>query len=511
LFKELIVLRQIHIEDRHVGHCRKPSAFAHKSGHGFAAKRFLSIERKPQGVVDSALALPRRKQENLQVFLDRAAGMARFQDVIGHAKPAGGKHRVAMAIALERARLAYQPVDHVAVIDPILAPAAKPWQAVDLARAVPDVEMIDADVHIDLFADQAAGQRVDVAADVDRATGIDFRRDSPRHLHASSRQGSQCGLILDETLAAIGVASGHDLLEERLVFAASGEIPASSQHQRLIDGLLEPMMTLFNVAVLIGLARLDRLGCDAVMREQRLISLREQLRVGVGVDRGTHPVGSMPPGNASQFPQGVLQPFAEALEAFAEANRAGLPVGVGEHEVKDKVVKRFAGDRDLELGHVSEVGSGEPPRHVVLREEHLLGRPLQSTPAFDSPLQTAKLNIGKAAQIAILQVDEEGFGLKPGIEPELGFEFGPDVVERVGTGPPGSRRPSLAGETIGIAVLTCRFLVNPHLIGDLSQCGFSLKQCPQPPELPIGEHPSAPSSEEPKKDSLPRFKGREIS
>jgi hypothetical protein len=510
LLQELIVQGQVHIDDRYVGHRRQPTTLAYQAGHGRAAKRLLPVEQEPQGFVDSALALPRRELEDLQIFLDRAAGPLFFQDVVGRAEPAGGEHRVSVPVFRERARLAYQPVDDVAVIDAILASSAEPRQAVDLACAVPDVEMFQSDVHIDLFADQTAGQRVDVAADVDRAAGIDFCLDPSRHLHAPRWQGGERGLILGKAVAAVRVASGHDLLEERLVFAATGEIAASPQQEGLVDGLLEPVVALLGVAVLVGLPRLNRLGRDAVMREQGVISSRERLRIGIGVHRGAHAVGAMPSGNPSQLPKGVLQPFAQALEALAEANRAGFPVGVREHEVIDEVVEGLADDRDAEFGHVGEVGSGEPPRLMILREVHLLRRPLQGAPGLDSPLQTAELTVGKAPWKAPLQVEEQGFGLEPGIELESRFDFSPDVVERVGTSSPVARRATLAGELVRVAVLARRFLVDPRLVGGPGQGGFGLKHLPQPPELPIGEHPFAPTSWEPKRDSLPRFKGREF-
>jgi hypothetical protein len=511
LLQELIVLEQVHIDDRHVGHHRQPTSLAYQAGHGFAAKRLLAVEQEPQGFVDPALALARRELEDLQVFLDRAAGPLVLQGVVGHAEPAGGEHRVAVAVFLERAGLAHQPVDDVAVVDPVLATATKPRQAIDLLGAVPDVETIDPDVHIDFFADQTTGQRIDVATDVDRAPGIDFRRDPPGHLDAPRWQGGERGLILGEAVAAVGVASGHDLPEERLVFAAAGEIAASPQHQGLVDGLLEPVVALLGVAVLVGFAGLDRLGLDAIMPEQSLIALCEHLGFdGGGVDGGAHAVGAMPPGSASQLPQGVLQPFAQALETFAEANRAVLPVGVGEHEVIDEVVERLAGDRDAEFGHVGEVGRGELPWLVVLCEEHLLGRPFQGAPAFDSPLKAAELTVGKASWKASLEVEEQGLGLKSGIEAKLGFEFGPDVAERVGTSSPVARRAALAGELVRVAVLPCRFLVDPRLVGGPGQGRFRLEHLPQPPELPIGEHPFAPESLEPKRDSLPTFKGREF-
>jgi hypothetical protein len=81
-----------------------------------------------------------------------------------------------------------------------------------------------------------------------------------------------------------------------------------------------------------------------------------------------------------------LQTFAEALEALGEADGAGLPVGIGEHEVIDQVVERLAEDGDAEFGHTSEVRFGEPSRLMDLREEDLLGRSFEGSPLFDPSL-----------------------------------------------------------------------------------------------------------------------------
>jgi hypothetical protein len=200
------------------------------------------------------------------------------------------------------------------------------------------------------------------------------------------------------------------------------------------------------------------------------------------------------PGDSSQFPQGVLQALAEALEALGEADGAGLPVGVGEHEVIDHVVEQLAEDGDTKLGHTREVTLGEPPRLVDLGEEDLLGRAFEGPPLFDPALQATELDVGEAAREASLQVVEEGLGLEPRVEPEQFEEFGPDVLERVLPGPPGMGNLPLTGERVGVAVLACRLLVNAGLVGGLGQCVFGLDQLPQPPEQAIGDHPFAPVS-----------------
>jgi hypothetical protein len=434
-----------------------------------------------------------------------------LQGVVRHPGPAGRGHRVAVAVSLERPRLAHQPVDHVAVLDPRLAPAPKPRQLVHPTGPVPDLQSFGPDVDLHPLADQPARHRVDVPADMDRAPRVDPNRDPPARLQPPHWQRRQHGLLLGEPLAAVRVPPGHDLAQKRLVLHASGEVAAASQQERLVDGLLEPVVALLDVAVLVRLPRPNRLGLQAVMGQQRLVSLSEHLGVGIGLDRRTQPVGAVLPGNPSQFPKCVLQPLAQALPALREADGASFPVRVGEHEVVDHVVERFARDRDAQLSHVREVRGTEPARLVGLCEEHLLGRPLGGPPLFEPPLEGPQLPVGEAAREAALQVDEEGLGLEPGVEPEHLLELGPHVLERVLPSPPGVGDAPLGGEPVGVAVLACRLLVDTRLVGGVGQGGFGLKQLPQPPEQAIRDHPFAPSSREPKKDSLPGLRSREFS
>lgn len=157
------------------------------------------------------------------------------------------------------------------------------------------------------------------------------------------------------------------------------------------------------------------------------------------------------------------------------------------------MVERFTKDGHAELGHAGEITLGEPTRLVNLGEEHLLGRPFEGPPLFDPPLQTTKLDVGKASWKAPLQLLKKGLGLKSRVELELFEKFGPDVLERVLPGPPGVGSSPLTGKRVGVAVLACRLLVHAGFVSGLSQCVFGLDQLPQPPEQAIGDHPYAPA------------------
>ena len=89
------------------------------------------------------------------------------------------------------------------------------------------------------------------------------------------------------------------------------------------------------------------------MGQQGAVTLLEQVAIAEVVHRGGEPIGAMHLGNPSQFPEGVLEPLAEALETLGEADRAGLPVGVGQDEVIDQVIERLAGERDVQVVHAA--------------------------------------------------------------------------------------------------------------------------------------------------------------
>ena len=71
----------------------------------------------------------------LQVLLRRPLRRRLAQRVVGHAEPARREQLLAVAVVRERPRLAHQPVDHVPVVDAVLAPATQPRQSLDHALA----------------------------------------------------------------------------------------------------------------------------------------------------------------------------------------------------------------------------------------------------------------------------------------------------------------------------------------------------------------------------------------
>ena len=225
-------------------------------------------------------------------------------------------------------------------------------------------------------------------------------------------------------------------------------------------------MALFGISVLVRLAGIDGLSFQAIVSQQGAVALLEEIAVAEVVHRGGESIGTVHLGNPSQFPEGVLETLAEALETLGETDRPRLPVGVGQNEVIDHVIERLTGQRDPQVVHVSEVGGAEFAGRVDLIEEHLLGRTRDGLPRLDLPLQGAELAVGKPAREPPLEILEEGLGLEPGIELQ---QIARVRAKRPGTDPPGSAR--ILGSTI-------------HWASDRPVDTFERSWCPYPPSKP---------------------------
>ena len=247
---------------------------------------------------------------------------------------------------------------------------------------------------------------------------------------------------------------GLEFAKEPFVVLSILEIAAATEHQRLIDGSLESVMALLGVSILMGLAGVDGLSFQAVVGQQGTITLLEQITIAKVIHRSAEPISAVHLGNSSQFPEGVLEPLAEALETLGKADCGSLPIGIGQDKVIDHVIKRFTGQRDVQVVHVREIGGSQLAGPMDLIEKDLLGWTLGGSPRFDLPLQGAELDVGKSAWEATLKVLEEGLGLEPGIEFQQVTRLGPNVLERILPGPPGSRGQRFTRQAISMPVLS---------------------------------------------------------
>jgi hypothetical protein len=430
--------------------------------------------------------------QDRQVFLVGAGRLPHQQIIVGHAEITRWEQGRTIAVVRERARLAHQPVDDVPIVNVVLVAPPQPWQPFDELLRVPHFDVLHIQANVHLFADQSARHRVDIPLHVNQAAAVHSGRRTFARFQASFGQGTQLRELLRQTFTPPRVELIQQPLQKKIVVGSAREIPAATQHQGLIDRLLEAMMTLLDVAILVAMTRLDLLRRHATVRHQSFVTLRELFLVRRVVDCQTHPVGAMPLGHGAQLPQRVLQPFAQALEALREADRRRLPVRVRQDEVVHQMVETLLLDRHAQFVHRREVRRAQPAWLMHLREEHLLGRPARGTPELDVPLQRPQLVVGKTPRITPLQLAENRFGLEPRIAFEQVVDLAPDRLERIGPGRPIVRLGVFTGQLAQIAVFACRLLIHvrePRCPNDRAVIQKDLKQLA---DLFVSDHRKPP-------------------
>jgi hypothetical protein len=371
--------------------------------HGGRIHTAVFVQQFHQHRLDARLALACRQVQNPQVLLIRPRGLSLTQFVVGHAEVAAGKQIRTVAIVGERPGLADQPVDDVPIVDAMLATSTQAWQLFHHLLGVPHFDALGVQAGFHPFADQPAGHRVDVGLHVDDAARFHTHTQPLARLQSMTWQRPQERHFLGQPDGATGVLLPAQCVQELQVAVQAREVPAATHHQRLVHSPLELAVALFRVAVLVALAGLNGLPLQAVVTQQRLVTLLERFRPFDSRLHGRRqPIRAMHLRRCAQFPQRVLQPFAETLEAFREAESERFPIGVREHEMIEHVHKRTAVDGHSQVRAAGKVAGSKSTGMMYLGEEDLFGRPALSPPTLDVPLQRPQLAVGEATREAAL-------------------------------------------------------------------------------------------------------------
>jgi hypothetical protein len=371
--------------------------------------------------------------QELEIILGTGSLVAAFAEpVVGQAEPRRREQIVAVGVLGERARFANQRVDDVPVVDGVAIATHQSRQRVDLLVRVPDLDAVGKESCFDFLVDEPAVHRVDVAVNVNQAAAIDAAPHLQTRRQPRFGQVLECGHLLGEAILSTRVPGRHDLLKERHILVAAGELAAAAEQQRLIDGSLEMPVRRLGVAVLVRLPRVDPLARHAVVRQQVAIPRLKFPRRREVIDGGSQAVAAVPSRHTAEFPEGVLQAVGERLERLRGTQSHRFPVRVGEHEVVDHVIERLAGNRDVQRVHVREVGGREIAGVVDLAEHDGLARPVDRAPLPHAALEGAAMRIEELARVFATQPVEERLGEQPrfGVEPFL--DCGPNCCERIG-------------------------------------------------------------------------------
>ncbi len=345
---------------------------------GRKGKIFIAAQGRPQGILHGGLALAGRQLQDPQVLpRRRLLRVLAAQRIVGHAKMAGGEQVLAIDVVGKGAGLADQRVDDVPIVDGVLAGPRQPRHALDDDARVPHRHLLQADHDVHLPTDQAAGDRIRVPQDVDRAPRPDGNVGQPPVVcQPARRERTQRGHFFGEPLLPVRVPRGYQFSEEPLVLLPAGEVAAATHPQGLVHPFLEVPVRRLRVAILVRLADVDPLPLQAIVRQEVAIPLAELPFVGEVVHRRGETVAAVPLRYSSQFPERVLQALAQRLEGLRRTECDRLPVRVGQREVIRQMGERLAGEGHPQAVHVREIGGRQVSGAMDLSEYHRLIRAL---------------------------------------------------------------------------------------------------------------------------------------
>jgi len=286
------------------------------------------------------------------------------------------------------------------------------------------------------------------------------------------------------------IPAADEFVDELTVGAEIVELGRAAHQQRVPDHLLEMTVGALDRAVLMGDAAVVARRLHAVMGAQRVVAKGQILacRLVQVPEGGREAVAAMFARSAAKRPQSILEPFGKGDIALpAEDDMDMREARAGEPEVIKPMVEGQAGDRDVQLGHIGEVGQPHTARFVDLPEDDVPFRAVQRTPRANAPLDRPP-DAGRELGMATLHLLEDGHRPQPrrrlqhrhdlAIE-HLGQGIGPAPIARHDLL---RRQPSILFKTVGGGTTERRFRrryrgrgrlselhVEPHLvIGDMA-------------------------------------------
>lgn len=289
------------------------------------------------------------------------------------------------------------------IVDAVFRLATQPLHRLHQRTRVPHLDDLGADPRFQPLSHQPRRHRVDVLLHRDRAALAHPHPLTFQRLQPPWRQRTQPCLLLLKLLRPVDIPPRLHGANELPVLLPTGEVAAATQQQFLLQHLLEAAMSLLAIAVLVAARRIGRLGRHAVVTHQGLIPGRVLLGVTVLMNRQRHAVGPMPFGYATQLPQSVLQPLAQAGEALRETQRHVFPVRARQDEVVQHVWKGLTLDGYAQALHVREVRRAQPARFMHLAEKHFLGRSVLGLPLPHAPFHGPPLPLPVLAWTLTLQ------------------------------------------------------------------------------------------------------------
>jgi hypothetical protein len=270
-------------------------------------------------LLDACLTRLRRQLQHPQVLTIGAARIVRLQRVVGTPKRQRRVQIRAIHVTRERPRLAHQPVNHVPIVDPMLRHATQTFHGLHQRTRVPHRNRLGADARFHLFTPQPRRHRVRVLLHLHCAALAHTHLLSFHGLQPALGQAPQPTKFFLEFVAAARVPHRRHATHQLPVLLPAAEVPAATQQQFLLDGLLEASMALFAVPVLVTAVGIGGFSRYAVVTHEALVSRRVPLDIAVLMHGQRHAIGAVTLRHGAKLPHGVLPALAQTGEAFRKA------------------------------------------------------------------------------------------------------------------------------------------------------------------------------------------------
>ena len=330
----------------------------------------------------------------------------------------------------------------MSVIDTRAALAPDPRHRLDDLVPEQHLDHVGVLSHLELVADQARGHRVELVRHAQRAPARDpYVRVHRVARHGRARQRAHRRLVRRQVVVDSPVALAPDhLSRERHVGIDGREVSTAAKHERLRDARLGEVVRLLGHAVFVALARSDACRRRAVVIEQRPIPLRQRPAAPVElVRRRAQVVRANHRRRPAEAPERPLQARCKRLERLREREADPRPAAEAQHELEQQMGERNTRDRDRQLVHAREVDGSLAARHMRLREDDRLRRPMLGTPVAHAALQRTCLPVGEPTGVSLLELAEERHRLQHALLVALQQRNDvplPHLLERVGSRPP---------------------------------------------------------------------------
>ena len=195
----------------------------------------------------------------------------------------------------------------------------QPFHLLHQRPGVPHLDLLRSDPRFHPFTNQSRRHRVSVLLHLHRAALAHTHLLSFHGLQSALRQAPQPTGFFLEQLSAARVPHRCHATHQLPVFLPAAEVPAATQQQRLLEGILEATMALLAVAVLVTTVGIGGFRRHAVVTHETLIPRRISLDIAVMMHGQRHAVGAVTLRHGAQFPHGVLPALAQTGEAFRKA------------------------------------------------------------------------------------------------------------------------------------------------------------------------------------------------